>query len=267
MSNISVKEGNIFTSECQTLVNTVNCDGVMGRGIALEFRLRRPAMFAEYVKHCKAKRLDIGKLWIYKPPPSEQDKRWTLNFPTKRHWKYPSKKEYLESGLQKFVATYRDQHIESIAFPTLGTANGGLFEDEVIPLMKSYLEKCDIPVEIYLYKPDAGDDLYLEFCKRVLSERNEEKEKKMAKAMDLRVDRLRKIRDAVQSDLEIQSLSQLAKVPGIGLKSLEKCFHFTMRGFSNAGTRAQESRQSHVTDDSSAVSQLTLFTHHEEEIQ
>lgn len=255
MSNISVKEGNIFTSECQTLVNTVNCDGVMGRGIALEFRLRRPAMFAEYVKHCKAKRLDIGKLWIYKPPPSEPDKRWTLNFPTKRHWKYPSKKEYLESGLQKFVATYRDQHIESIAFPTLGTANGGLFEDEVIPLMKSYLEKCDIPVEIYLYKPGAGDDLYLEFCRRVLSEKNEEK---MAKAMGLRVDRLKKIRNSVQSDLEIQSLSQLAKVQGIGLKSLEKCFHFTMRGFSKAGTGAQDSRQSRVTDDSFAVSQQTF---------
>ena len=255
MSNILVKEGNIFTSKCQTLVNTVNCDGVMGSGIALEFRLRRPAMFAEYAKHCKAKHLDIGKLWIYKPPPSEPDKRWTLNFPTKRHWKYPSKKEYLESGLQKFVATYRDQHIESIAFPTLGTANGGLSENEVIPLMESRLKKCDVPIEIYRYRADAGDDLYLEFCKQVLSEKNEEE---MAKAMDLRVDRLRRIRDVVQSDLEIQSLSQLAKVQGIGLKSLEKCFRFTMGRFSNTGTRALEPKQSYVEDNSSAVSQQTF---------
>lgn len=256
MNNISVKEGNIFTSKCQTLVNTVNCDGVMGSGIALEFRLRRPAMFAQYAEHCKAKRLDIGKLWIYKPPPSEPDKRWTLNFPTKRHWKYPSKKEYLESGLQKFVATYRDQHIESIAFPTLGTANGGLSEDEVIPLMENYLKKCDVPIEIYLYRAAAGDDLYLEFRKRVLSEKNEGK---MAKAMDLRVDRLRRIRDAVQSDLKIQSLSQLAKVQGIGLKSLEKCFRFTMGEFSDAGTGVQEPRQHDVTDDSLAVSQQTFM--------
>ncbi len=257
MNNISVKEGNIFTSKCQTLVNTVNCDGVMGSGIALEFRLRRPAMFAQYAKHCKAKRLDIGKLWIYKPPPGEPDKRWTLNFPTKRHWKYPSKKEYLESGLEKFVATYRDQHIESIAFPTLGTANGGLAEDEVIPLMKSYLKKCDVPIEIYRYKADEGDDLYLKFCERVLSEKNEEK---MAKAMDLRVDRLRRIRDAVQSDRDrkIQSLSQLARVQGIGLKSLEKCFRFTMGGFSDAGIGPQESRQYDATDNSLAASQQSF---------
>ena len=132
MGNILVKEGNIFTSKCQTLVNTVNCDGVMGSGIALEFRLRRPAMFAEYAKHCKAKSLDIGKLWIYKPPPSEPDKRWTLNFPTKRHWKYPSKRVF-RIWVAEICATYRDQHIESIA----GTANGGLSENEVIPLMES----------------------------------------------------------------------------------------------------------------------------------
>ena len=237
MSSLLINVGNIFTSKCQTLVNTVNCDGVMGSGIALEFRLRHPAMFVQYARHCKAKRLDIGKLWIYKPPPSEQDKRWTLNFPTKRHWKYPSRKEYLESGLQKFVATYRDQRIESIAFPTLGTANGGLSEDEVIPLMKSYLKKCDLPIEIYRYRADAEDDLFLEFRERMLSEKNEEE---MAKAIDLRVDRLRRIRDAVQSNPEIKSLSQLARIRGIGLKSLEKCFRFVMGELNNAETGIRE---------------------------
>ena len=255
MSNLLIKEGNIFTSKCQTLVNTVNCDGVMGRGIALEFRIRRPAMFVQYAKHCSAKRLDIGKLWIYKPPPCEQDKRWTLNFPTKRHWKYPSRREYLESGLEKFVATYRDRRIESIAFPTLGTANGGLSEDEVIPLMKSHLKKCDVPIEIYRYKADAGDDLYLEFRKRMLSEKNEEE---MAKAIDLRVDRLRRIRDAVHSDPEIKSLSQLARVQGIGLKSLEKCFRFVMGKLNNAETGIREPGPRYATNDSFGDSQQTF---------
>ena len=256
MSNLLIKEGNIFTSECQTLVNTVNCIGVMGSGIALEFRLRRPAMFVQYARHCKAKRLDIGKLWIYKPPPREQDKRWTLNFPTKRHWKYPSRKEYLESGLQKFVATYRDRHIESIAFPTLGTANGGLSEDEVIPLMTSHLKKCDVPIEIYRYKTDAVDDLYLEFRERILSEKNVEE---MAKTMNLRVDRLRRIRDAVQSGPEIRSLGQLARVRGIGLKSLEKCFHFVMGKLNNAETGIREPDSRYATKDSFGDSQQTFI--------
>ncbi len=137
--------------------------------------------------------------------------------------------------------------IESIAFPTLGTTNGGLSEDEVIPMMTSHLKKCDLPIEIYRYKADAVDDLYLEFRKRVLSEKNEEE---MAKTMNLRVDRLRRIRDAVQSGPEIKSLSQLARVRGIGLKSLEKCFHFVMGKLNNVETGIREPDSRYATNDS-----------------
>ncbi len=87
MTNLAVIKGNIFTSQCNTLVNTVNCDGVMGAGIALEFKLRMPEMFEQYVRHCKAGRIDIGKLWIDQPPPGTREQRWVLNFPTKIHWK------------------------------------------------------------------------------------------------------------------------------------------------------------------------------------
>ena len=119
---ISIIKGNLFSSKCQTLVNTVNCVGVMGAGIALEFKLRYPEMFVRYVEHCRNKQIDIGKLWLYKPP--QADKQWVLNFPTKRDWKHPSKIEYLQKGLQRFVETYEQRGIQSIAFPILGSQNG-----------------------------------------------------------------------------------------------------------------------------------------------
>ena len=91
------KTGNIFTTKCQTIVNTVNCVGVMGAGIAFEFKLREETMFKKYKQLCDAKQLNIGTLWIYK-----SDNNNILNFPTKYDWKLPSKQEYLEKGLQKF---------------------------------------------------------------------------------------------------------------------------------------------------------------------
>ena len=128
MNNIKIVRGNIFNTKAQTIVNTVNCVGVMGKGIALVFKLRYPLMFDIYKGFCKSKQIGIGKLWLYKGEPEEP---WVLNFPTKFHWKYPSKLEYIELGLEKFVTTYKEKGITSIAFPMLGTNNGGLSKDEV----------------------------------------------------------------------------------------------------------------------------------------
>ena len=82
-----------------------------------------------------------------------------LCFPTKKHWRFPSREEYLVSGLAKFMDTYREQRIESIAFPVLGSQNGGLDEARVIDLMREALQGCEIPVDIYRYDPKAKDDL------------------------------------------------------------------------------------------------------------
>ena len=153
-------KGNIFNSKAQTIVNTVNCVGVMGKGIALVFKLRYPKMFDLYKDHCKSKLIGIGKLWLYK---GEENAPWVLNFPTKFHWKYPSKIEYLEKGLEKFCSSYKDQGITSIAFPLLGSHNGGLNPEIVKELMFKYLSKCDIPIEIYKYDPEAPDDLFEDF--------------------------------------------------------------------------------------------------------
>ena len=231
MSNVTVKEGNLFTSRQQTLVNTVNCDGVMGAGIALEFKLRFPEMFDQYVEHCRAGRIDIGKLWIYKPPAAAGDPRWVLNFPTKRRWKHPSKVEYLEAGLEKFLDTYRSRGIESIAFPLLGATNGGLTENKSLSVMQPCLDQCEVPVEIYRYDPAATDDLYEEFRRLWLAA----DEAAVAKNAGVRIDRVRQIRSALEGNDDIKSLSRLASVEGIGPKTLEKCFRYVMESHETAG--------------------------------
>ena len=221
---VEIKKDNIFTSDCQTLVNTINCVGVMGAGIALEFKLRHPAMFDKYVEHCNNKMIAIGKLWIYKPPAHAKDQRWVLNFPTKRDWKNPSKIEYLEAGLKKFVETHQNKGIESIAFPVLGSTSGGLDEETSLSVMREYLDQCAIPVEIYRYDPTAQDDLYEDFKHKLMRASDDQ----LAKSVKLRVDLIRKIKEAMEWEHGINSISQLASVKGIGLVSLEKSFRYIM---------------------------------------
>ena len=218
---IKIIDGNLFTTHCQTVVNTVNCVGVMGAGIALECRLRYPAMFNKYVQLCEGKRFAPGALWLYKGKPEEGDvdDRWVLNFPTKIHWKYPSRIEWVRQGLEKFVATYKAHGVESVAFPILGGLNGGLDEGEVLELMSSMLSSCDIPIEIYKYDPHAADDLYETFKTRfgALSD------SQIFKISGIRGKRLSLIREALEDPLVCQ-LNQLAKKDGIGIKTMESAF-------------------------------------------
>jgi O-acetyl-ADP-ribose deacetylase (regulator of RNase III) len=118
----------------------------MGAGLALEFKARYPGMFRQYRVLCQCKKLDIGTLWIYRT-----DERWVMNFPTKKHWRNPSREEYLHAGLKKFRETYRAEGITSIAFPLLGARNGGLAPDHSLEIMTEYLKDCTIPVEIYRF--------------------------------------------------------------------------------------------------------------------
>lgn len=137
-------EGDIFESPAQVIVNTVNTVGVMGKGIALSFKKRYPAMFERYKTACEKGLLKTGKLMLF----YEAD-YWVLLFPTKEHWRNPSKLEYIESGLQKFVQTYAEKGITSIAFPRLGCGNGELDWSAVKPLMEKYLKK--LPINVYIY--------------------------------------------------------------------------------------------------------------------
>ena len=137
-------DGDIFTSPAQTIVNTVNTVGVMGKGIALEFKKRYPSMFESYKSACEKNRLKTGSLMLF----YEAD-HWVLNFPTKEHWRSPSRLEYIEQGLIKFTNIYVEYGITSIAFPKLGCGNGDLSWDDVKPLMEKYLK--DLPIDIYIY--------------------------------------------------------------------------------------------------------------------
>lgn len=139
----------LLESRAQTLVNAVNTVGVMGKGLAHEFKLRNPTMFERYREICKQGLLDIGKLWLWKG-----SRQWVLNFPTKRSWKQPSKLEYIEAGLKKFVQEYEERGIREIAFPRLGCGNGGLDWEDVRPLMERYLKHLPITVFIHDYSVD-----------------------------------------------------------------------------------------------------------------
>lgn len=206
--------GNIFTTNSQVLVNTVNCVGVMGAGIALECRLRYPQMFAKYESLCEQHKIDIGVLWIYRG-----EDRWILNFPTKRHWRYPSKPDYLVAGLEKFCATYADKNITSIAFPLLGADKGGIPADQSLEIMKNYLDPLPIDVEIYQYDPKAHDDLYSKVKAKILAAGVTE----LAAETGIRKQELEKVIAAFNRS-DIRQLNQLGKVKGVGIKTLERVF-------------------------------------------
>jgi O-acetyl-ADP-ribose deacetylase (regulator of RNase III) len=153
MAQIRYVTGDIFASSAQVIVNPVNCRGVMGAGLALAFKLKYPEMFTAYVQACQNDELRIGQSILYRA-----SQPWILNFPTKDHWRSPSKLSYIEQGLQFFAAHYRQMGIQSIAFPKLGCGRGGLSWSDVAPLMLRYLKPlaCDITIHI-----DEGDIAYL----------------------------------------------------------------------------------------------------------
>lgn len=141
----------IFESPAQVIVNTVNTVGVMGKGIAKKYKQLYPDMYKQYRNYCEQGLLDIGKLWLYK-----DEKKWILNFPTKKHWRNPSEIEYIEKGLAKFVTTYEEKGIYSISFPQLGTGNGGLdWNTEVKPIMEKHLK--DLPIDVFVHIVDGSE--------------------------------------------------------------------------------------------------------------
>lgn len=143
-------KGNLFQSPAQVLVNTVNTVGVMGRGIALEFKKLFPDMYPQYRNMCEDGIFKMGMLWLYKSP-----NKWVLNFPTKHHWRQPSRVEYIEAGLKKFVASYSDLGLHSVAFPALGCGNGQLdFRTQIQPLMQKYLKS--LPIDVFIYPSRAS---------------------------------------------------------------------------------------------------------------
>ena len=138
-------KGNIFNSQMETIVNPVNCVGVMGKGLALEYKKRYPALFLSYKSTCARKLIIPGRVYVSR----QQDKK-VLLFPTKDHWTDPSKYEYIDSGLSYFAKNYKDLNIQSCAFPRIGCGLGGLDWEKVKALLEKHLGDLDIEIEVYV---------------------------------------------------------------------------------------------------------------------
>lgn len=142
---ITYTTGNIFDSGAECLVNTVNCEGYMGKGIAYQFKLRYPENNKDYVRACKSGELRIGTIHWF-----TEDGKLIVNFPTKNKWREKSQMSYVEGGLDLLVELIKDKEVKSIAIPPLGCGNGGLVWGEVKQVVEKKLNpiigKCDITV-------------------------------------------------------------------------------------------------------------------------
>jgi O-acetyl-ADP-ribose deacetylase (regulator of RNase III)/uncharacterized protein YwgA len=143
--NVRIRKGDLFESDAQTLVNTVNTVGVMGKGIALGFKQRFPAMFAEYQALCDAGEVRLGRPYLWAPMVG----KWVINFPTKDHWRSQSRLTDIVQGLRHLAAHVHEWGVESLAVPPLGCGEGGLEWRVVGPVLYEHLAGLGIPVTIY----------------------------------------------------------------------------------------------------------------------
>ncbi len=159
---IRVLIGDMFDSEAQTLVNTVNCVGIMGKGIALEFKKRYPDMFEDYAKRCKSGQVSLGTPYLYRSLLLP----WILNFPTKGHWKAVSKLSDIIAGLNLLERNYKEWGITSIACPALGCSNGQLEWRVVGPTLFQRLSLLEIPVDLYAPFGTPQEQIEMDFLAR-----------------------------------------------------------------------------------------------------
>lgn len=212
---IIYSEGTVFNVGTQAVVNTVNCTGVMGAGIALEFMLRYPAMFEDYEAKCKEKSIITGRVDYYK----NEDGSMIVNFPTKLHFKYPSKLIWIEQGLQDFVKTYRKNGITSVAFPKLGTSNGGLNWNEVKLLMEKYLSNLDMDIYICLDNKKEAEGVE----KSMLDKFNSTSIEQLSSLVKLNA----KQKDNIQKRIPYNRFWKISETESIGMKTYSMIFkHF-----------------------------------------
>lgn len=155
--------GDMFQSEAQTLVNTVNCVGIMGKGIAAEFKKRYPDMFKDYIARCERNEVKPGIPYVYKESMFSPQ---VVNFPTKTNWRAASRIDDIEKGLRILSEKYKEWKIKSIAIPPLGCGNGQLLWEAVGPLIYKYLSKWDIPVTMYAPYGTLQEQLKIDFLKQ-----------------------------------------------------------------------------------------------------
>lgn len=209
--------GNLFASKADALVNTVNCVGVMGKGVALEFRRRFPEMFKAYQEVCKRGGLQPGSILPYR-----RSMPWVLNFAVKNDWKHPSKIVWIEQCLEKFCAWYPKAGLQSVAFPWIGAMNGGIPLDKIQEITRKYLQDLeDIDIEVYTFDPNASDPLFdkLEEVKRKLSTTEL---KKMTGIRENQVAQMYEILDKP----EVSSITHVVESRVLGKTSIDRLYSF-----------------------------------------
>ena len=211
---INYYEGTIFNIDADAYVNAVNTVGFMGKGLALEFALRYPDMLEVYRRECEEQLISIGKQTYYK----ERTGKLIVNFPTKADFKYPSRIEWIELGLKKFVEVYETLGISSIAFPKLGCSNGGLEWELVKQLMEKYLSNINLTTYVCL------DNLpYAEGKEKTMLEAfNEKNVEELAQICRL----TQKQKDNLRKNMPYKRFWRIGETEGIGVKTYENLFKY-----------------------------------------
>lgn len=157
MAQIELRTGDILKADAEAIVNTVNCVGIMGRGIALQFKKAFPANFRAYALACEEGEVQPGRMFVYDTG-SFANPRYIINFPTKRHWKGKSRMEDIDSGLTALAHEVRERGIKSIAVPPLGAGLGGLDWNDVRPRIEAALG--DLPdLDVLIYEPKGAPEV------------------------------------------------------------------------------------------------------------
>lgn len=221
-------EGTVFNSNAKTLVNTVNCFGVMGAGIALEFKLRYPEMFIKYQEMCKNGEYKVGRPKLHK-----LEEIQILNFPTKNHWRAPSKLEWIEEGLKYFSLNYKKANISSIAFPKLGTSNGGLKWDIVKPIMEKYLVELD-DIEIIICLDDLSEAEGIE--KKMVDDINSLPFEQIKNDFKLN----KRQSEIIENVLPVNRFWKISTLQGVGEKTYEKLFSYFYNKYNTGKTDSKQ---------------------------
>jgi O-acetyl-ADP-ribose deacetylase (regulator of RNase III) len=154
MAMIEFKTGDILRADAEALINTVNCVGIMGRGIALQFKNDFPENFKTYEAACKREEVQPGKMFVFETGTFTNPK-FIINFPTKRHWRGKSRMEDIDSGLKALVDEIRSRGIRSIAIPPLGSGLGGLNWDDVRPRVEAALRGIE-NLHVIVFEPNSA---------------------------------------------------------------------------------------------------------------
>lgn len=207
---IEYRHGNLLASDAEAIVNTVNCVGIMGKGIALQFKQAFPHNFKIYEQACRAGEVQPGKMLVV-PADIVSNPKYIINFPTKRHWKGKSRLEDIKLGLPALVDEVKKLHVKSVAVPPLGCGNGGLQWAEVAPLIESAF--AGLPnVHVMIYTPEgapASDTMPVATSKPRMTH---------ARALLIRLVEVYRLPGYRLSLLEIQKLAYFLQLTGEKLK-------------------------------------------------